>query len=242
MSSCQLNILYSALLWSVAAAAQTNSIPATGLCNTGLTPASPLPLGCTTSTPVTPVNPQSGGPSVDGNWQLATPYPSTSYTHQAPNPCKLTAFGSAWVDTPGNNWFDPNDGLSQWITPEVDDPSTGGWFIYRTAFPIPAIASGSTKYILSVTGQIMGDNSAVAIYIENPVNDTLTCRPVSLPAPEAGVNGYGFAAWNPFDFATTLLPDTTAYLYVLVYNQTSSNNGNATGLRVKFTSANLTPE
>jgi hypothetical protein len=64
--------LISALLLSSAAVAQT--IPATGLCNTGLTPANALPLGCTTSTLVTPVNPQSGGTSVDGNWQLATGY------------------------------------------------------------------------------------------------------------------------------------------------------------------------
>jgi hypothetical protein len=61
------------------------------LCNTGLTLASPLPIRCTTSVPVTPVNPQSGGSSVDGNWQLATPYPSAAYTHQAPNPCFLLA-------------------------------------------------------------------------------------------------------------------------------------------------------
>jgi hypothetical protein len=52
----QMSMLASALLLSAAAAAQTH-IPATGLCNTGLTPASPLPTGCTTSTPVTPVNP-----------------------------------------------------------------------------------------------------------------------------------------------------------------------------------------
>jgi hypothetical protein len=118
------NLLVSALLLPVAAAAQT-TIPATGLCNTGLTPASPLPTGCTASTLVTPVNPGSGGSSVDGNWQLATPYPSGSYIRQAPDPCLLRKFGPAWVDAPWFNWFNPNDGLSQWITPEVDEPSAG---------------------------------------------------------------------------------------------------------------------
>jgi hypothetical protein len=233
--------LISALLLSSAAVAQT--IPATGLCNTGLTPANALPLGCTTSTLVTPVNPQSGGTSVDGNWQLATPYPSASYTHQAPNPCALTAFGPAWVDAPWFNWFNPNDGVSQWITPEVEEPSAGGWYTYRTAFQIPTIASGST-YALRVSGQVMGDDSAVAIYIENPASDARTCRTVALPAPESGTGqalGYGFAAWNPFSFAATVVPDTSAYLYVLVYNKESSN-GNATGLRLEFTSGTLTPE
>ena len=93
-------------------------IPATGICNTGLTPASPLPAGCTTSTLVTPVNPDTGGTSVDGNWQLATPYPSAGVASQAPNPCSLT-FGPAWVDAPFGNWIAPDAGVSQWITPEV---------------------------------------------------------------------------------------------------------------------------
>jgi hypothetical protein len=221
--------------------AQTTHIPATGLCNTGLTPASAQPAGCTTSTPVSPVNPQSGGTSVDGNWQLATPYPSASYTHQAPNPCSLTTFGPAWVDATYSGWFNPNDGLSQWITPEVDEPSAGGWYIYRTAFPIPPISSPSTYYVLTVTGGVMGDNTTVAIYLENPSTDQLSCKPVAMPAPEAGSGGSGWAAWNPFSFASKIVPNTSAYVYVLVYNQEASN-GNATGLRVEFTSAYFTPE
>jgi hypothetical protein len=190
---------------------------------------------------VTPVNPTTGGPSVDGNWQLATPYPSASYTSQAPDPCKLTTFGPAWIDAPWFNWFNPNDGLSQWITPEVEEPSAGGWFIYRAAFPVPPVASTGSKYLLSVSGQVMGDDSAVALYLKNPDDDQGICRPVSLPATEAGPNGFGFTAWNPFSFVTPLTPDTTAYLYVLVYNIESSN-GNATGLRMEFTSAYFTPE
>jgi hypothetical protein len=179
-----------------------------------------------------------------GNWQLATPYPSASYTHQAPNPCALTAFGPAWVDAPWFNWLNPNDGVSQWITPEVEEPSAGGWYIYRTVFPIPPISPPSTYYILTVTGQVMGDNAAVAIYLENPASDKLTCRSVALPAPEAGTGqqeGSGWAAWNPFSFAMKVVPDTSAYVYVLVYNVEASS-GNATGLRVEFASATLTPE
>jgi hypothetical protein len=135
--------VFVSLLLSSLGVAQT--IPATGLCNTGLTAASPLPTGCTTSTPVTPVNPQSGGPSVDGNWQLATPYPSAAWNQQAPDPCKLTTFGPAWVDAPAQGWFDPKDGLSQWITPQSDANTEGGWYVYRTAFAIPQSTSTNTK-------------------------------------------------------------------------------------------------
>ncbi|MGA2740011.1 MAG: hypothetical protein ABSG65_21555 [Bryobacteraceae bacterium] len=121
-----------AMLLSLAAAAQT-TIPATGLCNTGLTPAAALPAGCTTSALVTPVNPESGGSSVDGNWQLASPYPSAPYNEQSPNPCTLTNFGPAWIDDPWPAWYNPNDGLSQWMTPLAEGPvAAGGWYIYRT--------------------------------------------------------------------------------------------------------------
>jgi hypothetical protein len=46
---------------------------------------------------------------------------------------------------------------------------------------------------------------------------------------------------EPFHFEETVLPDTTAYLFFVVYNiQGGSPSG--TGLRVEFTSATLTPE
>jgi hypothetical protein len=239
-----MNILVTALLLSSAAVAQTH-IPATGLCNTGLTPASPLPTGCTTSTLVTPVNPASGGSSVDGNWQLATPYPSASWNQQAPDPCSLTTFGPAWIDAPANGWFDPKDGLSQWITPLSDANTTGGWYIYRTAFPIPSIASGSTKYVLTVTGQLMADDELSAIILERTLeNSAQHCSGLALPSltsvpGEAGAQ----YAWNNFHFAATVLPNTSAYLYFILYNIPfpNGNTGNYTGLRVEFTSANLTP-
>ena len=66
----------------------------------------------------------------------------------------------------------------------------------------------------------------MAIYLENPAADQLTCRSVALPAPAAGPDGYGFSSWNPFSFEMTVVPATFAYLYILVYNHESSN-GNA---------------
>jgi hypothetical protein len=48
MKPYQLLVPMTIALFSTASA-QTTPIPATGLCNTGLTPASPLPIGCTAS-------------------------------------------------------------------------------------------------------------------------------------------------------------------------------------------------
>jgi len=225
--------ILAALVLSAAAGAQTH-IPATGLCNTGLTPANPLPKGCTTSSLVTPVNPQSGGPSVDGNWQLATPYPSGTNDAQPPNPCTLVSFGPAWVDAPFSGWFNPDDGLSQWITPEVEGPvAARGWYIYRTSLPVPPVGAGHSAYVLNVAGQLMIDNHEVGIVLESPAGSPLMCRPVSV------ANLAGFAAWLPFTFAAQVPPDTSAYLYFVTWN----GNGdveNPTGLRVEFTSAYFT--
>lgn len=239
----KMNILISALLMSFAAAAQT-AIPAAGLCNTGLTPAGPLPAGCAASTPVTPLNPQSGGPAVDGNWQLAAPYPSASWDQGAPDPCSLK-FGPAWVDSPALAWFDPGNGLSQWITPLSDANTTGGWYVYRTIFPVPPIAPGSTKYILTVTGLLLADDEPSAIFLENPANVEPSCRLLQLTPLTSviGING-SESGWNHFRFAATVIPDTSAYVYFLVYNVPfpAGEPGNYTGLRVEFTSANFTPQ
>ena len=237
--------VFVSLLLSSLGVAQT--IPATGLCNTGLTAASPLPTGCTTSTPVTPVNPQSGGPSVDGNWQLATPYPSAAWNQQAPDPCKLTTFGPAWVDAPAQGWFDPKDGLSQWITPQSDANTEGGWYVYRTAFAIPP--SASAKYVLTITGQLMADDELTAIILgrslERSADGRQHCRGLALPSLTSvpGDTGAQYA-WNNFQFAEAVEPNTSAYLYFVLYNIPfpDGNSGNYTGFRVQFTSATLTPE
>jgi hypothetical protein len=205
--------LAASLLFSAMASAQEN-IPATGLCNTGLTPASPLPAGCTTSSPVTPVNSDQGGIGVDGNWQLATPYPSAPYNQPAPNPCLLPAFGDAWVDAPWPTWLNPDDGLSQ----------------------IPPIRPGGAKYILTVTGRALVDDDLVAIVMEDPEGYTSSCRPVAFPDI-----GSGWMAWHPFDFSAPVIPDTHAYLYFVTYNDEQSG-GSAAGLRVEFTLAYFTAE
>ncbi len=225
--------------------APAQEIPAAGLCNTGLTPASSI-TGCTASTPVTPINPSGGGPSVDGNWQLAAPYPSASFNNQAPNPCSLSTFGPAWVDTPNYSWLNPHDGVSQWITPLAVLPSVGGWFIYRTTTPAPAFSSGSGKYRLTVKGRLLADDSVAAIFIENPADDISGCKAVVIPSPtpqSAAVPESVFNIWNPFAFSTVVTASTDINVYMVLFNVGNPNDSeNNTGLRVEFTSAYFTPE
>jgi hypothetical protein len=223
-------LLISALLLSSAAVAQTH-IPASGICNTGLTPASPLPVGCTTSTLVLPVNPDSGGTSVDGNWQLATPYPSASATAQAPDPCLLDAFGPAWIDAPQGNWITPDPGLSQWITPGVASNDPAGWYIYRTPVPVPVATPGFAHYALTVIGGVATDNDTRGIALGNGRK----CPLLSIPAFQ------GQGLWSEFSFEALVTPGTQPYLYFLAYN-VPANVANPTGVVVEFTSAYFTPE
>ncbi|MGA2579122.1 MAG: hypothetical protein ABSH24_24180 [Bryobacteraceae bacterium] len=223
-----------ALLLSAAAAGQTTQIPAKGLCNTGLTKASPLPAGCATSSPVTPMNPETGGTSVDGNWSLATPYPSAASNQPDPNPCLLSTFGPAWVDAPWSTWLNPDDGRSQYIMPLAVE-EVGGWYVYRTAFPIPPSA---TNYVLTVAGQVLVDDDVLAIVLENPAGYAPSCRTVSA---QTSVGSAAWTAWHSFNFSALVVPGTYAYLYFIDYNL-GGNVPNATGLRVEFTEAYFTPE
>ena len=207
-----------------------------GLCNTGLTSKKPLPVGCQTSTLITPINPENGGPIVDTNWDLANPYPSAAANQPAPNPCVFTAaYLAPAVSQPYYGWYNPNDGLSQWIEPQ--DGSEGvspGWYLYRTSFPIPQAQSGSTLYKLEVTGQFLADDYVSAIYLEDPATNETACHEV------AAFTSTGDAgSWQPFHISATVKPDTLAYFYFIVYN--ANSNYNPSGLRVEFTSRYLFP-
>ena len=227
--------LLSALLLPLAAAGQTQ-VPVTGLCNTGLTRASALPEGCATSTLVTPINPIGGGDSVDGNWQLASPAPSAPYNEPAPNPCSLTTYGHAFVDAPWDSWFNPSDGLSQYITPKAEGPvAAGGWYVYRTGVPIPQLQSDDTYYVLTIAGQVLVDDDLAGIVIEDPAADAAGCKVVALPTTA------NFSQWTSFSFSAPVLPHTLAVLYFVTYNA-EQDYENPTGLRVEFTSAYLTLE
>jgi hypothetical protein len=194
---------------------------------------------------VTPLNPESGGTSVDGNWELATPYPSAGYTEEAPDVCSLTTFGPAWVDTPSSYWLPDSDGLSQWISPYVNFPgTTGGWYIYRTTVPIPSNSSGE-QYLLTVAGRLLADDLPSAVVFQTSSLSPRTCSVVSLPslAPVTGSPTAIDETWDHFHFATIVAPGTSAYLYVIVFNVEYAPGvyGNGTGLRVEFTSVYFTP-
>jgi hypothetical protein len=103
--------------------------------------------------------------------------------------------------------------------------SFGPAWVYATALRVPPISTGYTKYVPTVAGNLMADDQVPAIF------------------PVIGTHFVVHNAWNPFSFLATVAPDTTAYLYFLVYNlEVAAPNENGTGLRVEFTSAYFTPE
>lgn len=83
------------------------------------------------------------------------------------------------------------------------------------------------------------DNLAGAIFLEEPAGDARNCRLVSLPpsSPAVGSNYIDYTRWYPFTFTVTVTPNTTAYLYFLLYNLEAPGTANGTGLRLEFTSA-----
>jgi hypothetical protein len=206
-------------------------IPANGICNTGLTLKAPPLVGCTTSTLVNPINPLDGGSIVDGNWDLAEPYPSVPYTQGPPDPCTFaTAYGPAPVSTPWNSWFNPDDQLSQWIEPNGGGSTPPGWYIYRIRFSVPPAHPGYPYYTLEIPGQLMVDNYIAAIYLQDFVNGESRCGPVA-----TFTKSTQFSGWSQFKISSLVVPSTVAYLYFVTINTFSSTPfGNPTGLRVEF--------
>ena len=95
----------------------------------------------------------------------------------------------------------------------------------------------------------MADDELTAIILGRPlegsVDDRQHCRGLALPSLTSvpGDTGAQYA-WNNFQFAEAVEPNTSAYLYFVLYNIPfpDGNSGNYTGFRVEFTSATLTPE
>ena len=215
-----------------------NPLLATGICNTGLTAKSPQPEGCLSSTLISPINPVGGGPIVDGNWAVAEPFPSASYVSAAPDPCTLAAtYAAVPVSAAESFWYNPSDGLSQWIEPLGGSKPEPGWYVYRTRVAIPSAYPGYPSFELVVKGQFMADNNAVAIVLENPAGDVAKCRVV---ADFTSANQY--QGWNNFEIATPVEPYSLAYLYFVVFNTAGNPVAtNPTGLRVEFTTPYLYP-
>lgn len=224
-----------ALLLSAPAIQAQNPLPvfATGFCSTGLTPKAPQPQGCLNSKLVSPINPQGGGPIVDGNWDLAEPYPSAPATQPAPNPCTFSgSFKPAPVSAPYGGWYNPNDQLSQWIEPNGTTP--GGWYIYRTAFTIPTAYPGYSHYELVINGKLLADDFVSGVFLEGEAGNSNSCRQVASYSSRSQLS-----SWNKLKITIPVAPESKGYLYFVVNNV---NNGpNPTGLRVEFTSPYLYP-
>lgn len=225
-----LKLFLAALLFSASATAQ---IP--GLCNTGETPRTAS--GCS-GVLVTP-NPSGGGPNRDGNWGIAYPYPTTPPATLGPcNP----GFTKAWVDTPllqgaFDSWL-PNSAssASEWITPfdgEGNQPQ--GWFIYLTPFHVPSVLpSGLVPTGLTINGRLTSDNQTYGFALASPSSGGSCALVQGLPTPLNPTEQY--EAWTNFSFTSpiAITPDSDLFLYVLVYNDRSTGDPNATGLRVEF--------
>ena len=215
---------------SLASAQILLPIPARSLCNTGLTPKSLTIEGCNTSTPVTPINPVDGGPIVDGNWDIAVPYPSVPYNQLPPDPCLFASiYLPAPVSAPWSAWYNPDDQLSQWIEPLGGGSTPPGWYIYRTHFAIPLASQGYDRYMLEIPGQLMVDNFMTSIYVQAFKDGASFCAPVA-----TFTNTGGFQNWIPFKVSAPVAPNSLAHLYVVVYNNSGNATGNPTGLRIEF--------
>jgi hypothetical protein len=215
------------LLLSSTATAQIKS-----LCNTGET--ARTASGCTGAL-VTP-NPTGGGPSRDGSWWLANPYPST--LSPTLGPCALAGFVRAWVDTPGSVWL-PNDAstASEWITPyDGESYLPVGWYVYATGFHVPAVLPGGIVPTgVTINGRLVSDNSTYGFVLASRA----ACGFVTgLPVPiNPTVNE--LSQWTDFSFTSPIeiTPDSDLFLYVLVNNAYASgtpNGASATGLRIEF--------
>ena len=221
-------ILSGFLLSGVIVNAQGLPVPTASLCNSGRTPKGLPPTGCLATALVSPVNPMTGGSSIDGNWELATPYPTAANTQPAPDPCLLlTSWGPSWVDQPNAGWYNPIDERSQWIAPFNEEFALPGWYVYRTGLTVPTAQVGYPGYLLKVTGQLMADDQAVTIYLLDADGALTSCRAVAVLT-----NLTQYHNWTTFHFSTPVVPVTHGYLYFVVQN--AGTVGNATGLRVEF--------
>ncbi len=212
--------------------------PNRGPCNTGRTPTTGPMYACSATTLVSPINPQDGGSIVDGNWQIASPYPSAPVGSAVPNPCVLSsAYVGAPVNIPDYAWYNPHDGISQWIGPNGGGSTPAGWYIYRTTFLVPDTYQGYSPSSVTITGQLLADNWVPVVFLQEVGTTSHVCN-VATTFPAA--NQYN--SWNSFTLTGSVAPATLEALYVLVYNQYSATPlENPTALRVEFQTLNYSP-
>lgn len=223
-----LKIVLATLLFAAMAAAE---VP--GLCNTGETPRT-TGSGCS-GVLVTP-NPPGGGPSRDGNWNIAYPFPSTLSTSLGA--CALKSFVSAWVDSPVAGAWIPNSTASEWITPyDGEGNLTSGWYVYATKFNVPfVLPSGAAPKGLIIKGRLASDNSTYSFAIASIAAGGSCAVPKGVPIPinPGTLPGDDSEKWTDFSFTSPvpITPGTDLFLYVVVQNAYSA--ASPSGLRVEF--------
>jgi len=219
----------------VPGSASAQKIETLQLCNTGRTAKAEPPDGCLKTELVSPINPEGGGPIVDGNWDLAVPYPYGTYYSTPPDPCTqefgyLPAPVSAVSSTA---WLNSDDGRSQWIEPLGGPSNLPGWYVYVTAFAVPVALDGTGEYTLNVSGRFLADDSPDMIYVSS-YGLASTCGTIGT---FSGTSLW--AAWTPFQGSATVGGSSIGFLYFVVHN--TGPDLNPTGLRVEFTSTYFTP-
>ncbi len=210
------------------------SRPLPGLCSTGQTAATNV--GCTGQ--LVPPTAPGAVANHDGNWDVT--YAPLS-AEGLPDPCSLSNYVSAWVNTPYAGWL-PNlvSKSSEWIGPLGGNVAAQpGWYVYRVRFPVP-LPSGGTSPTLTINGQLSSDSSTLGVFLESPAgnNRCVAVTGQTFPVNPATTSGTEYQRWWPFSFtnAATIVPGD-AYLYFVVRNSASSGVSSPyspTGFRVEF--------
>ncbi len=130
--------------------------------------------------------------------------------------------GTAYVSGTINPAWTANNSTSSWITPFVDantsaDPGINGTYEYKLTFDL----TGFDATTASFSGRLSADNGA-----------TISLNGVAIPT-----GSIGFGAFTPFSVATGFVTGVNT-LSFLVTNF-AQNGGNPTGLRVEFTTSDV---
>jgi len=191
--------------------ASAGSIPIPGLCSTGMN------SSCTGTATIG---------SIDPNWTLATPYPSSPSGQPLPSPPWNLTYGPAYVNTPNGFWL-ANSSTSQWTTPQ-NESNLGGNYVYATSFNIPV---GYDPATASITGFWTSDNEGIEVWLNQQ-------QITGFPLPGAGDSDKAFPFTINSSDATFQSGLNT--LYFEIRNRGLGGNDNDptdTGIRVEFQSS-----
>jgi hypothetical protein len=138
----------------------------------------------------------------NGNWQIASPYPSAPYTSSAPNPCRLqTTYLGAPVNVPFYERYNPESELSQWI-----GPNGGG------STPVPGLYQGLPPNSVPPSGQLLSDNAAAVMDLHAVGDTSAGCN-----VAETSAIANQYSSWNAFALTGPVVPATHQAIYSGLY-------------------------